>query len=48
MTMSKKAIYWKSNPEWYRVNEVGDYEMTDKAPVEAIKSFEAWKKAWGI
>lgn len=48
MTTSKKALYWRSDPTWFRVNADGDFEMTDKAPEEAIKSFEAWKKAWNI
>lgn len=49
MTMSKKALFWKSNPEWYRVNpKTKDYEMTSKAPKEAVKSFEEWKKGWGF
>ena len=48
MTTSKKALFWRSNPDWYRVNAAGNIEMTEKAPVEAVKSFEDWKKACGL
>ena len=41
MTGSKKALFWKTNPEWYKINKEKDcYELTDKAPKEAIDSFK--------
>ncbi len=43
MTMSKERLYWKSNKEWYRINEEGKYELTEKATERAKKSFELYK-----
>ena len=43
MTMSAERLYWKSNKEWYRINEEGKYELTEKAPERAKKSFELYK-----
>ncbi len=41
MTANKEALYWKTNKDWYRINsEKGCYELTDKAPERAKKSFE--------
>lgn len=48
MRRDPEQFYWRNNPEWYRVTSDGDYEMTEKAPAEAIKSFEDWKNAWNI
>lgn len=48
MRRNPEPFYWRNNPEWYRITPKGNYEMTEKAPKEAIKSFEAWKKAWGL
>ena len=49
MTMSDRAFFWRSNPEWWRPNpETGDYEMTEKAPPEAVKSFVEWLKGWSF
>ena len=44
MTLSNKCFYWRSNPEWYRTNEQGEYELTDKAPEEARESFTEFCK----
>ncbi len=41
-TASKERSFWKSNPEWYKINEIGDFELTDKAPPEAVESFRKW------
>ena len=41
-TASKERSLWKSNPEWYKINEVGEFELTDKAPLEAVESFREW------
>ena len=44
MTLSLRSLYWKSNPEWYRVNEETDeFELTEKAPPEAVESFKLFK-----
>ncbi len=40
MSGDEEIMYWHSNPEWYRINEEGKFELTDKAPERAIKSFE--------
>ena len=44
MTLSNKCFYWRSNPEWDRTNEQGEYELTDKAPEEARESFAEFCK----
>lgn len=43
MTANKESVYWKSNKEWYRINAEGKYELTEKAPERAKKSFELFK-----
>ena len=41
----KDAVIWKENKEWYYIDEERDrYVLTDKAPEEARRSFELWKK----
>ena len=43
MTANREYMYWHSNKEWYRINEEKDcYELTDKAPERAKKSFELY------
>ena len=40
----KESTYWASNPAWYRINkETDEFELTDKAPDRARRSFEMWK-----
>lgn len=39
MTIDPELSYWKSNPEWYRINAKGEYELTEKATERARKSF---------
>ena len=39
MNISRKNVFWESNPEWYRINDKGKYELTEKAPHEAQESF---------
>ena len=39
MTSDKEALYWQTNKEWYRINEKGEFELTDKAPERARESF---------
>lgn len=39
--MEVSKPYFLQNPEWYRYNDdLGRYELTDKATPEAKKSFE--------
>lgn len=44
MSGDTEPFFWQSDPEWYRVNNSGDIEMTEKAPERAVKSFESWKR----
>lgn len=39
-----KMTFYKSNPEWVWYDEDEMPHMTDKAPPEAIESYEYWKK----
>lgn len=40
MTMNMENLYWQTNKEWYRINNKGKYELTEKATERAKKSFE--------
>ena len=40
MSGDTEIMYWHSNPEWYRINKDGKFELTDKAPERAIRSFK--------
>jgi len=45
MTINKESVYWRSNPEWYKINREKDcFELTDKALERAKKSFELFNK----
>lgn len=45
MTADKEPLYWRTNKEWYRINKEKDcFELTDKAPVRAKKSFDMYKE----
>ncbi len=38
-----EAVYWKSNREWYVVNQEKDrFELTKMAPTRAIDSFKMY------
>lgn len=39
MTADRESKYWKTNKDWYRINANGDFELTEKAPERARKSF---------
>lgn len=43
MTLNKEPLYWRTNKEWYFINEQGEYELTEKATERARKSFEMYK-----
>lgn len=45
MTKNKESLYWKTNKNWWRVTEAGEYELTEEAPERAKKSFELWKNS---
>ena len=40
MTTNRESVYWKTNKEWYFINDKGEFELTDLAPERARKSFE--------
>jgi len=45
MTAKKEFMYWRTNKEWYKINSEKDcFELTDKAPERARKSFELYQK----
>ena len=45
MTSDKERLYWKTNKEWYRINREKDcFELTEKAPLRAQKSFDLYNK----
>ena len=39
-TASMERSFWKTNPDWYRINSAGKYELTQNAPPEARESFK--------
>ena len=48
MSGNRECVYWKKNKDWYRINWEKDcYELTDKAPERAIKSFELYLNRHG-
>lgn len=44
MTKFKFDLFWRSNEDWYRISEEGDFYLTHEAPPEAVESFEHYKK----
>ena len=40
----KKLLFFKSNPEWVWYDENELPHLTDKAPPEAVESYNYWKK----
>ena len=45
MSANTELMYWKKDKSWYIINKEKDiYELTDKAPERARKSFEMWKE----
>lgn len=42
MTTNMFPLYWKNNPKWFSVNEIGEFVLTGDAPEEARKSFAEW------
>lgn len=44
-TVNTELLYWQSNDEWYKINYEKDcFELTDKAPERARKSFDMYKE----
>lgn len=46
MSYRQKCNYFKSNPEWYDYDEDDMPYLTEKAPPEAVESYEFWKKVF--
>lgn len=44
MTADKSLFFWNQNDEWWDYDKDGKIFLTDKAPEEARKSYEAFKK----
>lgn len=43
--MKTEVPFFLTNPEWYTIGENGiGYKLTDKAPIEAQKSYEEFYK----
>ncbi|MFR8011662.1 MAG: hypothetical protein ACLU8W_07890 [Clostridia bacterium] len=40
----KKLTFFESNPEWVWYDEDEIPHLTEKAPPEAVESYEYWKK----
>lgn len=44
MNANKEALFWASNPAWFRINAESDqFELTEEAPERARISFDMWK-----
>lgn len=43
MTANKESLYWKTNKEWYFVNEKGEFELKDNVPQKVKESFKLYK-----
>ena len=39
-----RSYKFLENPEWYTEDEFGYYELTDKAPEEAVRDYELYMK----
>ena len=42
--MTNLDFYWQENREWWTMDENWKYSLTDKAPKEAVESFERYQK----
>lgn len=48
--LGPKYFIWQENKEWYEIiwdeeeENIIECRLTDKAPPEAVKSFELWQK----
>lgn len=40
----REATYWLSVDSWHRINDNGQFELTEEAPERAIESFKLWCK----
>lgn len=44
MNYKQKVVYFMKNPEWYDYDENEMPYLTDKAPPEAVESYNFWKE----
>ena len=42
----KKMVYFESNPDWVWYDEKEMPHLTEKAPPEAVESYNYWKKCY--
>jgi hypothetical protein len=48
--LGAQYFVWRENKEWYEIvhdekdEDIVEYRLTDKAPPEAVESFELWQK----
>ena len=42
----EKATFFESNPEWVWYDEEDIPHLTDKAPPEAVESYNFWKERY--
>ena len=42
----EKITFFQRNPEWYYYDENDYPHLTEKAPPEAVESYEYWKKMY--
>ncbi len=38
----REATYWLSVDSWHRINDNGQFELTEEAPPRAVESFKIW------
>ena len=44
----EKGTFFKRNPEWYYYDENDYLHLTEKAPPEAVESFEYWNEIYEL
>ena len=42
MTANMESMYWRTNKDWYTVDDNGNYHLTEKAPDRAKESFKLY------
>lgn len=40
MTANQESLYWKTNKEWFFINDEGKFELAPNVPERVKKSFE--------
>lgn len=44
----EKRTFFKRNPEWYYYDENDYLHLTEKAPPEAVESYEYWNEIYEL